>query len=476
MGQEVAFKAFEAADFARFRQQLQNETALLDAFSSRGGFDDDRHVAGFELEAWLLDRAGIPIPANQTFLERIHDPLVVPELSKYNVEVNGPPQIIGPGAFSLMETGLQDTWRRAQGVAHGMEAVLAMIGIPPTLAIRQMSLRHMSAVNRYRILNEQVLKQREGQPLHIHIEGSEPLDLEHRDVMLEAATTSFQVHFQVPERLGARYFNASLIVCAPLLACCTNSPLLFGRRLWQETRIPLFEQSVDLGGYAGLGDVSVRRVTFGGGYVRETMLELFRENLDLYPVLLPAALDEPAERFPHVRLHNGSIWRWVRPLIGFDESGRAHFRIEQRVLPSGPTILDMMSGAAFYYGLTYALASGRSVPELELSFDQARENFYEAARHGLEADIVWLDGRRRPVVQLLRELFPIAAEGLEDLGISTEESERYLGVLEARLDSGQTGAVWLLRRLDRLSGDVRALMAEYLENQRSGVPVHEWDA
>ncbi len=474
MGQEITRSVYDASDFARFQKNLQDETALLGAFAQQGGFSDGRFVAGFELEAWLLDRACTPVPINKAFLERLNDPLVVPELSRYNVEVNGPPQPMGRGALPALEAALNATWQRAQDVAHGMDAVLAMIGIPPTLNERHLSLEHMSAVNRFRALNEQVFRQREGRPLHIHIEGSEPLSLEYGDVMLEAATTSFQVHFQVPEACGARYFNASLIACAPLLACCTNSPLLFGRRLWQETRIPLFEQSVDLGGYGGLGDPSVRRVTFGRGYVDGSMFELFRDNLDSYPVLLPAALDEPADRFPHVRLHNGSIWRWVRPLIGFDAEGRAHVRIEQRVLPSGPTPLDMLSGAAFYYGLVYGLANRPSPPEADLPFETARQNFYRAARLGLEAEFIWLDGERIPAARLVRALLPLAEEGLGALGLAEEETARYLGVLEARLASGQTGAVWQLRRLERLSGDLRALMADYLENQRSGAPVHEW--
>lgn len=474
MGQEIGRTSFDASDFERFAVRLRAETGRLLAWAQAGGFRDERHVAGFELEAWLLDHGGTPYPINETFLDVLADSMVVPELSRFNIEVNGTPQVLAPGALLAMEEELDATWRRAQIVAHGMDAQLAIIGIPPTLREGDLTLDTMSAMNRYVALNEQVIRQRAGQPLRIHIEGEQALDLGRSDVMLEAATTSFQLHLQVPERDSARYYNASLLTCGPLLALATNSPLLFGRRLWQETRIPLFEQSVDLGGYGGLGDISARRVSLGRGYVHQTLLELYRENLDLFPVLLPMPLDEPAERFPHVRLHNGSIWRWVRPLIGFDAQGEAHVRIEQRVLPSGPTLLDMMANAAFYYGLAYVLAHRQEAPEHAIGFDAVRRNFYQAARYGLQARLAWLDGRIHPARSLLRELLPQAGEGLAEMGLGTEEAERYLGILEARLETGQTGADWLVSHWHRCDDDLVQLMADYLENQRSGAPVHEW--
>lgn len=476
MGQEIARTAFSPADFARFGRHLREETARLREFADAGGFRDGRYVAGFELEGWLLDHAGAPCPINEPYLASLADPMVVPELARFNIEINGTPQVFRPGALTAMEAELAATLRRAQAVAHDMDAQLAFIGIPPTLREGDLTLATMSPLNRYVVLNEQVIRQRAGQPLRIHIEGEEALDLGRADVMLEAATTSLQLHLQVPERLSARYYNASLITSAPLLAIATNSPLLFGRRLWHETRIPLFEQSVELGGYGGLADTQARRVSFGCGYVRLSLIELFEENLALFPVLLPMPQTEPAERFPHLRLHNGSIWRWVRPLIGFDAEGAAHVRIEQRVLPSGPTLMDMMANAAFYYGLVHALARRPRPPEQDLAFDTARENFYQAARLGLAAELVWLDGKRYPARRLLAGLLIQAGEGLDALGLSREEVARTLDVLQARLASDQTGSVWLIQHWTRCGHDPAQLMADYLENQRSGAPVHEWSA
>lgn len=475
MGQEITRTRFSGADFEDFHRHLAEETDFFSRLAAGGGLSDPRYVAGFELEAWLLDHAGFPNPVNQAYLTALDDPMVVPELSRFNVELNAAPVEMGAGVLRALERSLQRTWNACQQVAHGMDTVLAMIGILPTIRNEDLCLANISAMNRYDVLNAQVLQQRGGAPIRINIEGRDRLRLDRQDVMLEAATTSFQLHLQVPYEQSGRYYNASLITCAPLLAAGVNSPLLFGHRLWQETRVPLFEQAVDVGGYAGLGDADIRRVTFGRDYVSNSLLELFEENLKHYPVLLPMPQNEPSERLPHLRLHNGSIWRWVRPLIGFDAAGRGHVRLEQRVLPSGPTVLDMMANAAFYFGLVHALARMPRAAESELSFADVRTSFYAAARDGLDAELVWLDGRRHPARELiLAECLPLARQGLSDFGLADEEIAHGLEVLEMRVRTGMTGAQWQLRRLQNVGGDAQRMMVDYLENQRGGAPVHEW--
>lgn len=476
MGQEITRTRFTEADFRAFSGKLAEETAALRSFAAANGFADARYVAGFELEAWLLDHAGLPSPVNEDFLRTLDDPLVVPELSRFNVELNAPPVEMGAGVLAALEESLQTTWEKCQQVAHGMDAVLAMIGILPTIRDEDLCLANMSAMNRFDVLNAQVQQQRGGVPIRIDIEGRDHLRLSRPDVMLEAATTSFQLHLQVPFAQAGRTYNAALVCCAPLLAAAVNSPLLFGRRLWQETRVPLFEQAVELGGHDGLAEPAIRRVTLGRGYVTGSPLELFEENLEHYPVLLPMPQAEPPARFPHLRLHNGAIWRWVRPLIGFDAAGQAHLRLEQRVLPSGPTVLDMVANAALYFGLVHALARQPQAVETGLPFAMARANFYAAARHGLQAELVWLGGRRLSAHDFVLEIgLPLARQGLRDFGLPQPEIEHYLGVVEARVRSGQTGAAWQLQRLARLGGDVHRMMDDYLENQRAGAPVHEWD-
>jgi hypothetical protein len=476
LGQEIGQTRFTDDDRLRFESRLQQETELLVEHLRSGRIAQDCCVGGFELESWLVDHNYFPSPTNETYLARLNDPLVVPELSKFNVELNGTPQTLRGDAFRRLEQELEQTWRHCVDIAHEQDAALVMIGILPTIRETELTLGNISQMNRYFALNEQILKGRRGEPIHIDIMGREHLVTMHQDVMLEAATTSFQVHLQVPEHQAVRYYNAALILSGPIVAACANSPYLFETDLWDETRIPLFEQAVEIGGYGGLATSPMRRVTFGSGYARESMAEIFLENLSAYPVLLPIHFDSEATELSHVRLHNGTIWRWNRPLIGFDEHGVAHIRIEHRVMPAGPSIADQIANAALYIGLSRFLAEAPQAPEDRLDFDVVRENFYRAARYGLEAEMIWFGGAKTDVCTLLlEELLPMAAHGLGSLGIDEDDIEHYLDILRARIRTKQNGSGWQRAYIDHHGRDFFKLTAAYLERQRSGMPVHEWE-
>ena len=469
MGQEIANIHFPPEAWNAFATRLTQETDLLCQALASGHFTTDAYVGGFELEAWLVDRNYFPAPDNEAYLAHLNHPLVVPELSKFNVELNGTPQALQGDALSRMEQELTQTWRHCLVKAHDLGNSLIMVGILPTVREADLCLANISPLNRYYALNAEVLKRRGGAPIRVTIEGADRLQLTHADVMLEAATTSFQVHLQVPVEEAVRYYNTSLIVSAPLVAASANSPYLFDHALWEETRIPLFEQAVDMGN-------GPARVTFGTGYLQNSIAECFEENLTDYDVLLPVQFDEAPARFNHLRLHNGTIWRWNRPLIGFDEAGKPHVRIEHRVMPAGPSILDQIANAAFYFGVARFLAGLGQAPEADLPFATARDNFYQAARLGLDAEVTWLDGQRVKLHALiLDELLPMARQGLRWLGIDETESTRYLDVIRARVKGRQTGAAWQRAYTDRHGRDFFRLTAAYLENQRSGAPVHEWD-
>jgi len=469
MGQEITHIHFPPEAWGAFATRLAQETDLLRQAFAAGHFASDAYVGGFELEAWLVDRNYFPAPDNEAYLAHLNHPLVVPELSKFNVELNGTPQALQGDALSRMEQELTQTWRHCLVKAHDLGNSLIMVGILPTVREADLCLANISPLNRYYALNAEVLKRRGGAPIRVSIEGADRLQLTHADVMLEAATTSFQVHLQVPLEEAVRYYNSSLIVSAPMVAASANSPYLFDHALWEETRIPLFEQAVDMG-------TGPARVTFGTGYLQHSIAECFEENLAAYDVLLPVQFDEAPARFNHLRLHNGTIWRWNRPLIGFDEAGKPHVRIEHRVMPAGPSILDQIANAAFYFGLARFLAELGQAPEADLTFATARDNFYQAARLGLDAEITWLDGQRVKLHALiLDELLPMARQGLRWLGIDEAESARYLDVIQARVKGRQTGAAWQRAYIERHGRDFFRLTAAYLENQRSGAPVHEWD-
>lgn len=476
MGQEIAGEQFEPHDFARFAQRLREETERLRTCYAAGGLSDLHGWGGYELEAWLVDRAGQPAPVNDLFLAAMHDEAVSPELARFNIELNSPPLRLYGDALARMLAGLERDWHRCRAVARTIGAELLMIGILPTVRDDQLNLANMSRLRRYHALNEQVLRQRRGRPIRLDIEGTEHLRTEHCDVMLEAATTSFQVHLQVRPDEAVRFYNAAQVAAAPMVAVSTNSPLLFGRRLWLETRIPLFEQAVPVGGIDGAVFGPLKRVTFGSGYARCSLLEPFQENLEHYPVLLPVSLDEPAERLPHLRLHNGTIWRWNRPLVGFDADGVPHLRIEHRVVAAGPSPLDSIANAAFFFGLIDSLARQDDPVEHRLDFAAARDNFYAAARHGLAARVHWLDGRSGRMDQLLCDrLLPAARAGLGHLGCDPADIDRFLGIVEARVRHGRTGAHWQLAWLDaHPQADLAALVQSYRQGQESGSPVHEW--
>lgn len=473
MGLEISETFFDEDAFAEYRRRLSTETALLKRLITERGFSSRGNIGGYELECWLLDHNYFPAPINQQLLESLNDPLVVPELSQFNVEINGQPLAVTGNVFSAMTAELTATWQRCQHAAHGLDGNLMMIGTLPTIRQKDLCLKNMSCLKRYRALNEQVFSRRAGKPLRIFISGNETLDIDHDDVMLEAATTSFQLHLQAAQENAVRIYNASLLAAGPILAASGNSPFLFGADLWDETRIPLFEQSVDINAES---DAEYGRVSFGQGYAQESLYECFAENLANHPVLLPLLSDTPSEQFAHLRLHNGTIWRWVRPLIGFDADRTPHFRIEQRVLPAGPTIVDMVANAALYYGLVHFLSVMKSPMESGISFEHTRQNFYAAAKSGLNAKLMWtgdcpIDAR----TLLLDEILPTAASGLNLLNVNDKDIAFFMSIIEARIRTGQTGAVWQRAYREKHGRCNVILIAAYLERQRSGAPVHEWD-
>lgn len=470
MGEELKTRNFCDDDFAEFVQRMRAETDLVKAWERDGYLSDGPVSAGFELEAWLVDRETRPSAKNNDFLVAVENELVVPELSCFNIEFNGDPQELTGTGLSKLQTELEDLWRHAVGVADGIGLRLAMIGILPTVEGDDLCVANMSESNRFRALNEQVFRLRKGRPIHLKINGEDALDSEHMDLMLEAAATSFQIHLQLPVGREVDYYNASKLVSAPLVAVSANSPYLFGKNLWAETRIPLFEQAVSVGDWD-----YAERVTFGVRYIENNLSEVFMANRQRYPVLLPQVRDRAVEKLDHLRLQNGTIWRWNRPLIGWDEDGTPHYRIEQRVVPAGPTVLDSIANAAFCYGLVTYLAEHDTPPHERAQFFTTRDNFYEAAKHGLDARIRWNHVDDLPIDQLILDTFlPMAEAGLQRLVVDEYDIRRYLGVIEARSRKKQNGANWQRSFVKKNRVGMKEMLEAYLLRQETAIPVHEW--
>ncbi len=445
---------------------------------------------GAEQEFFLVDSAYRAAPMATEVLAQLDDPLFEHELGLYNLECSVDPAVFGGKCLSDMETQLIKLVDQAAAAARACGTETILTGILPTIDKSDLGLHNQTPNPRYRLLND-TLGALRGDDYEINIKGADEVILRHQDVMLESANTSFQVHFQVGPDEFPRFYNVAQVVCAPVLAAATNSPLLFGKRLWHETRIALFQQSVDTRKSNHHMREFTPRVSYGSGWVRDSVLDIFREDIARFRVLFAAELDEdPLAQLDRgdipglaaLRLHNSTVYRWNRPCYGISE-GRPHLRIENRVLPSGPTPRDEMANAAFWFGLMAGVLDEVGDVTEHIDFDDARGNFFAAARGGLEAPLTWLDGKTYTAHELIIDvLVPLARRGLIDHGIDSDDVETYLDVIHQRVSSRQTGSNWLLRSLSRLKKNgvadaevYSALTAATIKRQQTHKPVHEWD-
>jgi len=476
MGQEITASHFSKHDLKVFLARLKKETAELEYWFSSNKFSEHEPVAGYEMEAWLVDQQGEPAPCNEAFLKSVDNKLYTAELAQFNIELNAEPENIRSNFLSKFEKDFQQHWLNCQNVAETLGCRVLSTGILQTLTNDHLNMNNVSNLQRYKVLNEQVLKQRKGRALQLKINGHQSLKSTHHNVMLEAAATSLQIHLQAPQHLAHHYYNASILISAPMVAISSNSPYMFTKDLWHETRIPVFEQSVDVGGYNGASQGPVHRVSFGTDYARQSLMECFTENLQHFPVLLPMCFSEDESLMQHLSLHNGTIWRWNRPLIGFDNDGRPHLRIEHRVIPSGPSVVDNIANMAFYFGLVQYYATQDIKPNEMLEFSQARDNFYTSAQHGLDNKVVWPGCERSDMRHLiLDKLIDHAHTGLESLNLDSADIEYYLNIIQSRAEQKQTGSYWQREFVARHGNDMKKLLETYYQNQQTGEPVHCWD-
>ena len=480
----------DGEELRRFtRHVLRDVRALEEVLGSDLMERGDRRI-GAEQEFFLVDRNWRPAPVNTEILDRIEDPRVVSELGRYNMELNAEPVSWGGDCLSRLHRQIEELLELVRGTARERDAAILLTGILPTLRKSDLVLDNITPKDRYRRLNDVLMRMRGGS-FEFHLKGTDELRLEQDNIMVESANTSFQVHFQVDPEEFARLYNVAQAVTAPVLAVGVNSPMIFGRRLWHETRIALFQLSVDIRAKAPDLREIPPRVTFGQQWVDESVLEIYREDISRFRSLFSEEIEEDpfdaieegrAPELSALQLHNSTVYRWNRPCYGLSGQGKAHLRIENRVLPSGPTLLDEMANAAFWLGLVNGVASEHGDVRAKMDFDDARGNFVAAARLGMGAKLRWLDGEDWPVDELVRErLLPMARDGLRDSDIDDGDLERYLDVIEDRASSGQTGAVWMLRSVAGMEEPgapeekLRALTGAMAARQRTESPVHEWE-
>jgi CBS domain-containing protein len=470
-------------------RQLLRDLQALEFMIEDGWIESGKRRVGAEQELFLVDQSFRPAPAALELLEKIDDPCFTTELGLFNLELNLEPCEFGSCCLSKMERVLDEklSYLRTVAEEEGYEPVLT--GILPTLRKSDLGLDNMTPMPRYRALNDAMSEMRGG-AYEFHIKGLDELLIKHDSVMLESCNASFQVHFQSSAEEFANLYNVCQVAAAPVLAAATNSPLLFGRQLWRETRIALFQQAVDTrSSIHHLRDRSPR-VTFGNSWCRESVLEVFQEDIARFRTLVIGETDVDAVaeirggKVPELhalKLHNGTVYRWNRACYGISE-GKPHLRIENRVLPSGPTVLDQVANATFWFGVINALSHRYQDITQVIDFADAKMNFTAAARQGLGAQLTWLGGETLPAVKLICDhLLPMAADGLKQRGIAPEEVDRYLGVIDKRVSTHRTGSQWLVQSLAGMRGHgtpgerLSALTAATVARQKTDAPVHEWE-
>jgi len=488
MGAQDILEGEDAARSASFSEALLADLRTLEQMLDADALECDVVRIGAEQEMFLVDRDHRPAPLAPEVLGELGDAAFTTEIGKFNLEANLPPRLFEGGCLGSLETDLHDVVQRARAAAriHGAEVVLA--GILPSARLPDLTLDNLTDKARYRELNRTVMNLRGGS-YELFVKGIDELQLTHDSVMLEACCASFQVHFQLDPRRFAMQYNAAQAAAGPVLAVAVNSPLLLGQRLWEETRIPLFQHAVDERTHSNVARKHPTRVSFGEGWVEESVLEIYREQVSRFRAIFTTSNPDPEEAgangVPSLQslvLHNGSVWRWNRPCYGITE-GKPHLRLEFRCLPAGPTVLDEVANAAFLFGLLVAIPEEYGNVASALSFDAAKENFFAAARHGLRAQLTWLDGKHQAVGALiLEQLLPLATAGLRKANLNSEGIDRYLGAIRARIETDQTGASWILCAASSSSTCAstdardRQIVAAMLARQNSGEPVHRWAA
>jgi gamma-glutamyl:cysteine ligase YbdK (ATP-grasp superfamily) len=489
MGQQIAAAVFSREDRQRYREKVKRCLDVFARMLAEARFDGDRRSVGLEIELNLTDPAGDPAMANQQVLELVASADWQTELGQFNVEIAVPPSRLGDGAFVGLEDQIRETLNCAEAKARQVGAHLMIIGILPTVSDRHLRAESLTANPRYELLNEQIFAAR-GEDLHIAIAGVERLSAYADTIAPEAACTSMQLHQLVDPTAFAAHWNASQAIAGVQLAVGANSPFFFGRELWRETRIALFEQATDTRPEELKAQGVRPRVWFGERWIT-SIFDLFEENVRYFPALLPICDDEDPEallergdtpELPELRLHNGTVYRWNRPIYDVVR-GRPHLRVENRVLPAGPTVVDILANAAFYYGLVRVLVDEERPVWSQMSFSAAEESFHAGARDGIEARVYWPGVGEVPAAELvLRRLLPMARDGLDRWGVPSAEADRLLGIVERRCVTQRNGASWQSaafhrfydeRGLDREDA-LRAMTVRYRELMHANEPVHAW--
>lgn len=494
MGDQRVTKITRQREYQKFNQGLLDDVQALSYMLDHNWFEDNITRMGAEQEIALVNRDTLkPATVAMKALEAIgHHPWLTTELAAFNLEINLQPHELTGDCFSRTEQELLTNLHTVRECLLTMDTDLVLTGILPTLRKNDLVMENLTPRDRYYALMDTLKAMKQGQAFELRLTGIDELLVKHETPLLEACNTSFQVHLQVSPSNFVRMYNFAQTLAGPTLAVAANSPIVFGRRLWHESRIALFQQSIDTRSSHDHMRERSPRVQFGGGWLKDSILNIYKEDIARFRVLIATASDEKslelikkgqAPKLKHLQLHNGTVYRWNRACYGISDNGKPHLRIENRVLPSGPTVVDEVANTAFWLGTMLGMSEQIDDVTQRISWEDVRDNFGKVARFGIDTQLNWFDDKKISTIKLvLDQLLPMAEKGLRDAGVRDDDIQRYLGVIEGRTRSHMNGARWILRTYTKLLSQTAnqdealcALTASIMEHQQTNQPGHTWD-
>ena len=471
MGSEISHREFTEKDFMAFQKALDAEFEYVKTLFEIGcKVFSDRYRIGYELEVCILTENNLPNPINKKILDDIDSPLFTNELARYDLEINGNVFELDHTSPEKLNEDLLSLWKQVQNAAKKFDARIGLFGVLPSLKLEHFNKEvYQSDMHRYTLVSQRI-KELRHESVKILFHGEDEVSLEKDDVMFEALGTSLQVHLQIPFDQAVEYYHAALLASVILVGFGANSPLVLGKRAWHESRIAIFEQSVDTRDKERREHGEERRVHFAHGYI-DSWLDLFEQN-KMFKIIFADVKEQPESDLHHFNLHNGTIWRWIRPILGKDKDGKHTLRLELRVLPSGPTLIDTEVNIWFFIGLIHGLVQSK-INLKKIPFETLKDDFYSVAKHGLQTEFHEPENAQKVSLKewILNEGMTITKMGLDALGI--HHTDRYLDTIKQRTSSGQNGASWQLEHFKKFNS-IPKLMEDYMKNSEQNIPVHKW--
>lgn len=492
MGEQKVSLLTDQAQMHRFVRYLLDDVQAMQYMIEQGWFETGITRIGAEQEMCLVDATTLkPAPIAMEALDIMKSyPWVETELARFNLETNMMPRELKGKCFSQMERENLGNLDKIRKKLAKLESKLILTGILPTLRKPHLEMHNLTPKKRYYALMEAINKQLIGNAYELRLTGIDELLVQHQSPMLEACNTSFQVHLQVEPNEFVHMYNIAQTLAAPTMAIAANSPIVFGRRLWHESRIALFQQSLDTRTTHDHMRERYPRVSFGSDWLKESVLNIHREDIARFRVLISSDVEESASaliasgKVPKLRalqVHNSTVYRWNRPCYGISPNGKPHLRIENRVLPSGPTVIDEIANTALWIGAMVAYGKHYKDISKNISFDDVRDNFGKAARFGIDSNFTWFKDKKVSCCELIKkEILPMAREGLASKKVAKADISRYLDVIEERAEQHMNGARWQLRAYSKLIKETNpdeaatVLTAAIIQNQEQELPVHKW--